>query len=168
MKTKLKKLLYVLLPVAIVMSLSSCLFELFLIDYASHLVSFTEPSYFYVHFINNSDNRISVGGLTIASPSKKNKELQDTTFWLLGDVEAHSFNDKLYFWTYSPDADENASWDLFFRDYELDSLEIAVANSMEELSLWEKQKNDSILLKKYVFTLPDLNSERNTVTITYP
>ena len=77
--------------------------------------------------------------------------MADTLFWLLGDVEAHY--DRMYFWTFSIDEDEDASWDLFFRNNELDSLEIAVANSMEELSLWEKQKNDSILLKKYVFTL---------------
>ena len=65
---------------------------------------------------------------------------------------------------------KEATWKLFFLYYCLDTLEIAVVNNkdVDKLNRWFKERKDSLLLKKYVFTLSDLEKDERSVTITYP
>ena len=42
------------------------------------------------------------------------------------------------------------------------------SKNVDKLNRWFKERKDSLLLKKYVFTLSDLEKDERSVTITYP
>jgi hypothetical protein len=110
---------------------------------------------------NNSDKYIVVGAETI------NKLNNDTTFGYIGYVEKQTVSKDIRLWHLWEDV--NVSWSSFFSLYNTDSLTIIIAaNNMDNLYLWHRHRNDSVILKKYSFALHDLEVNSKSLSISYP
>ena len=162
MQQKMKRTFYLLMTICMIMSVQSC-WELIPSDDLNDSC--------YVTLVNNSEQDLYIGALTIASPTNKSV-FPDTIYDLIGHAYPHDTSGKSELWLvdYEQYNAKEATWKLFFLYYCLDTLEIAVVNNknVDKLNRWFKERKDSLLLKKYVFTLSDLEKDKRSVTITYP
>ncbi len=120
---------------------------------------------------NNSDYYLYVGEAFTLYPSTWNRlDKAYPYFNYLGIVYKHSTSKRrqLEMRGVGPYKDKDLTWYAFFRDMGIDSFQIVVSKDFDDLFKWRDTRNDSLLLKKYTFTLPDLQNEQNTVSITYP
>lgn len=122
----------------------------------------------YVNFINNSDHRVYVGALTIASNSELSTEPFDSIFGYLGYVEPYEISEhRMKLWNVPCKNEEDANWKLFFKVYRLKTLEIVVSRYFDDQNKWGTNYEDSLLIGKYSYTLQDLEGDKNYVSITF-
>lgn len=160
----MKKYLYLLLGFIVLMSFNSCLLPYLLIELGRENGSYGCS----VSFTNNSEHAAYIGSVYYYSRSVSSKELTDGVFDYKGCAPADTRNGRYELWGFSEDS-KDVSWVNFFNTCHLDSFAIVVADSQDKLFLWDSQRNDTLLVKKYVFTLQNLISgDRGSVTISYP
>ena len=159
---KIKKIIRLAIYIFAVISIDACV----LIDWASSLTAEEESC--YVLFENCSDRRVYVAGYGNQYFTEKDVKPVDSLFGFIGYVESDCVSKELRLWSIPYVDEKEASWNMLFEAYHLEALTIVVANSLDKLDEWFKHRSDSLLLRKYIYTLSELGKERNTVKISYP
>lgn len=159
---KMKRIFILILSFGLLLSLQSCVLSAIIAYVAENYLNAGDRC--FVSLANNSDSLVFVGCQTVSAHPKTNKELRDTMFMYIGDVYAHSETELGLWYVYK----ERVNWAAFFAEYEIDTLSVVVANSLDAVLQWERQKSDSLLLRKYKFALGDLDRLHNEVRISYP
>ena len=135
-----------------------------LIDWASSLT--TEEESCYVLFQNCSERRVYVAAYGNQYSIEQDIKSADSLFDFIGYVESDCVSKELRLWSI-PHVDEKA-WNILFDVYRLEALTIIVADRLDKLDKWFKERNDTLLLHKYIYTLPELGKGVNSVKIKYP
>lgn len=159
---KIKEIILLVISIFAVISFDACVF----IDWASSLTAEEESC--YVLFENCSDRRVYVAGYGKQYSTEQDIKPVDSLFDYIGYVESDCVSKELRLWSI-PYVDEKvASWNMLFEAYHLELLTIVIADRLDRLDKWFNERNDSLLLRKYIYTLPELGKERNAVSISYP
>lgn len=119
-----------------------------------------QPSpYCYVRIKDNPHVLLAVG-LLFHSPHCRNYlGVEGTEFFsIIGEGWKDSDFDCPFGWGCE-------SFGEFYRRFELDALYVLLAESESQLEEWNEKRDDSILLKKYKFTLQDFEQDENIKSI---